>query len=72
MSIKTWIANRHFNDRETMGCKGYPIEEADPNVVLLKAVEDLMEEGWMPLGGVSIACDPDGAIVYCQAMVLPE
>lgn len=55
-----------------MGCKGYLIEEADSNIVLRKAVEDLMEEGWMPLGGVSIACDPDGAIVYWQAMVLPE
>jgi hypothetical protein len=55
-----------------MGCKGYLIEEADSNIVLRKAVEDLMEKGWMPLGGVSIACDPDGAIVYWQAMVLPE
>lgn len=54
-----------------MGYKGYLIEEADSNVVLRKAVEDLMEEGWIPLGGVSVACNPDGALIYCQAMVLP-
>lgn len=57
---------------ETMRYKGYLIEEADSKPELRKMVEDLMEEGWVPLGGVSIACDLDGALIYCQAMVLPD
>lgn len=55
-----------------MRYKGYLIEEAASKAELRNVVEGLMEEGWIPLGGLTIACDLDGVIVYCQAMILPD
>jgi hypothetical protein len=37
-----------------------------------RAVGDLLVQGWTPAGGISICYDPDGILMYAQAMVLDD
>jgi hypothetical protein len=36
---------------------------------LTKAVNEQIQDGWEPVGGIAVACSPNGAWWYYQAMI---
>jgi hypothetical protein len=47
----------------------YILVEATSPKELMARVNDFMTEGYIPQGGISVACHYSGSVYYTQAMV---
>lgn len=50
----------------------YRILEFSSRTTLVQEVNNLMNEGFIPLGGVDVHVTSGGSCHYCQAMLLTE